>query len=439
MNEEQIKEKDKQPNSQVTAKKRGRPKKVVLDNNDKPVLDEIREVALEKKAGFNLIEVVIIMIITVLFGTLIGSMISYEKDKIVSGEIPNDLEELVQTYNDLLDNYYEDLDKEALLDAGIKGMIDYLGDPYSTYMDLKETEEFNEKVEGKYVGIGTEIQLVDNNITISNPFEDGPAYEAGLRKGDIIVAVEGESVEGKTLSEVSALIKGKADTKVSITIKRDNEEKVLSVTRKEVDITSVTYDTFDVNDKKIGLITIDIFAANSKEQFRDALTVLEEANIDSLVIDVRDNTGGYLSVVSEIVSMFLDKSKIIYQLETKGVKEPVYSLTKEKRTYPVAVLINSASASASEILASALKESYGAEIIGINSYGKGTVQKSYTLDTGATIKYTIQKWLTPDGNWINDTGVSPTIKEELDVSYYTNPSIENDNQLQKALEVLSEK
>jgi len=439
MNEEQIKEKDKQPNSQVTAKKRGRPKKVVLDNNDKPVLDEIREVALEKKAGFNLIEVVIIMIITVLFGTLIGSMISYEKDKIVSGEIPNDLEELVQTYNDLLDNYYEDLDKEALLDAGIKGMIDYLGDPYSTYMDLKETEEFNEKVEGKYVGIGTEIQLVDNNITISNPFEDGPAYEAGLRKGDIIVAVEGESVEGKTLSEVSALIKGKADTKVSITIKRDNEEKVLSVTRKEVDITSVTYDTFDVNDKKIGLITIDIFAANSKEQFRDALTVLEEANIDSLVIDVRDNTGGYLSVVSEIVSMFLDKSKIIYQLETKGVKEPVYSLTKEKRTYPVAVLINSASASASEILASALKESYGAEIIGINSYGKGTVQKSYTLDTGATIKYTIQKWLTPDGNWINDTGVSPTIKEELDVSYYTNPSLENDNQLQKALEVLSEK
>ena len=138
-----------------------------------------------------------------------------------------------------------------------------------------------------------------------------------------------------------------------------------------------------------------------------------------------------------MASLFLDKSKVIYQLDTKGIVEQVYSLSKEKRTYPIVVLVNGASASASEILAAALQESYGATIIGTNSFGKGTVQAAYQLKSGATVKYTIQKWLTPKGNWINEKGVTPDIKVELDQTYYENPSDDTDNQLQKAISELS--
>ena len=172
-------------------------------------------------------------------------------------------------------------------------------------------------------------------------------------------------------------------------------------------------------------------------EFFVKLEALEKENIDSLIIDVRSNSGGYLSSVTDIASMFLNKSKIIYQLDTKGVVEQIYSKTKESRNYKVVVLIDKASASASEILAGAMQESYGATIIGTNSYGKGTVQAAYQLESGATVKYTIQKWLTPNGNWINEVGITPDIEVELTEEYANNPSDETDSQLQKALEELS--
>lgn len=425
---------EKEEKQEETKKKRGRPKKVVIEENvqEEPRV-EIREVIVEKKAGFNFIEVVIIMIITVLFGTFIGSMITYKTNDNPSECVSDDLSEFVNTYQDLVDNYYDELDKEELLNAGIKGMIEYLGDPHSTYMNVVESEAFMERVEGKYVGIGTEIQYLNGIITISDPFPDGPASKAGLKTGDIILAIDGENVQGKSLSDVSNLIKGDAGSSVSLLIKRDEQELEVSVLRDHVDITSVTSDVYTIDNRKIGYIKIDIFAANTQKQFKKVLEDLEKKDIDSLIIDVRNNSGGYLTVVSEMASMFLDKSKIIYQLDTKGVREPIYSLTKEKRTYPIAVLINKGSASASEILASALKESYGAFVVGVPSYGKGTVQKSFTLETGSTIKYTTQKWLTPDGNWVHEKGVTPTIEVELDTTS------DVDTQLQKALEVLSQK
>ena len=152
---------------------------------------------------------------------------------------------------------------------------------------------------------------------------------------------------------------------------------------------------------------------------------------------MRDNSGGYLSTVTSIASLFMDKSKIIYQLDTKGIVEQIYATTKESRKYDIRVLINQNSASASEILAAALQESYGAKVVGVNSFGKGTVQKAYQLESGATVKYTIQKWLTPNGNWINKKGVTPDIEVEMEGDYYQNPSDETDNQLQKALEDIS--
>ena len=402
----------------------------------------VREIIVEKKVGFNYLEVILIMIITLIIGGFLGGFVNQFVTKPTKQEsltVSHEFQEFLDTYEDIKENYYEEIDEGEMLNAGIKGMIDYLGDKYSVYMDEEETEEFNEQVEGKYVGIGTEImQLEDGSVVVSNPFEGSPAAKAGLQAGDVIIRVNDTDVTGKTSSEVSNLIKKSADSTVNITVRRDDEEKTFTIERETIEIESVDSSVFDVNDKKVGYIYISIFAANTYQQFEQALEDLEKDGIDSLVIDVRSNSGGYLDCVTEIASLFLGKGKVIYQLDTKGIVEKVYDETKTKRDYPIAVLINSSSASASEILAASLKESYGAEVVGVNSYGKGTVQRAYQLENGATVKYTIQKWLTPDGNWINEVGVEPTLRVEMNVDYYQNPSDETDNQLQEALKKVAE-
>lgn len=402
----------------------------------------VREIIVEKKVGFNYLEVILIMIITLIIGGFLGGFVNQfvtKPTKQESSTVSDEFQEFLNTYEDIKENYYEEIDEGEMLNAGIKGMIDYLGDKYSVYMDEEETEEFNEQVEGKYVGIGTEImQLEDGSVVVSNPFEGSPAAKAGLQAGDVIIRVNDTNVTGKTSSEVSNLIKKSADSTVNITVRRDDEEKTFTIERETIEIESVDSSVFDVNDKKVGYIYISIFAANTYQQFEQALEDLEKDGIDSLVIDVRSNSGGYLDCVTEIASLFLGKGKVIYQLDTKGIVEKVYDETKTKRDYPIAVLINSSSASASEILAASLKESYGAEVVGVNSYGKGTVQRAYQLENGATVKYTIQKWLTPDGNWINEVGVEPTLRVEMNVDYYQNPSDETDNQLQEALKKVAE-
>lgn len=402
----------------------------------------VREIIVEKKVGFNYLEVILIMIITLIIGGFLGGFVNQFVTKPTmqeSSTVSDEFQEFLNTYEDIKENYYEEIDEGEMLNAGIKGMIDYLGDKYSVYMDEEETEEFNEQVEGKYVGIGTEImQLEDGSVVVSNPFEGSPAAKAGLQAGDVIIRVNDTDATGKTSSEVSNLIKKSADSTVNITVRRDDEEKTFTIERETIEIESVDSSVFDVNDKKVGYIYISIFAANTYQQFEQALEDLEEDGIDSLVIDVRSNSGGYLDCVTEIASLFLGKGKVIYQLDTKGIVEKIYDETKTKRDYPIAVLINSSSASASEILAASLKESYGAEVVGVNSYGKGTVQRAYQLENGATVKYTIQKWLTPDGNWINEVGVEPTLRVEMNVDYYQNPSDETDNQLQEALKKVAE-
>lgn len=419
-------------------------KKAKKIEEEKEVLDKeepIKEIIVEKRSGFNLLEMIIVMGITLLFGVLIGSAITYSRQsgKVETNfaQVPKQFQEFMVTYQNILDNYYEKLDENKLLDAGIKGMIEYLDDTHSVYMDEAESQAFNEKVEGNYVGIGAEVTLENGMAKISSMFDGSPAIKAGLQVGDIIKQVNGEEVTGKTLNSISGLIKGKKNSTVKIKVLRNEEEKEFVVIRDTVEIASVHKNIYEQNGKKIGYLQMDIFAANTAKQFESELKKLEDEQIDSLIIDVRGNPGGHLTQVSEILSLLLEKGKILYQIETKGIKEPTYDWTKDKRDYPIAVLINHSSASASEILAAALKEVYGAHIVGITSYGKGTVQKAYELNSGATIKYTTQKWLTPNGNYIDQIGVEPTETVELNEAYYTNPSVEMDNQLQKALEILS--
>lgn len=445
----QPKEKKKVEEKETTRKKSTKEEKIVIDEEIPEVKKKVRrkkveieeiedteeptEIVVEKQSGFNILEVIIIMFITLCFGGLLGCALTYavgNKGQIITS-IPEELKEFIETYEDITDEYYEDINKDELLGAGIKGMINFLGDKYSVYMNEKQAEEFNEQVEGRYVGIGSEIQRLENGDTIiSNPFENGPAAEAGLVKGDIILKVNGEDITGMYLSDISAKVKGEAGTTVNITVKRGEEEKEFTVTRGEVEISSVTGEVKTINDQKVGLLTIDIFAANTGIQFEKELLKLESEGIEGLVIDVRGNSGGYLTTVTEIASLFLEKGKAIYQLDTKGNVEIVRDETKVSRNYPVAVLINQSSASASEILAAAIKESYeNGFVVGVNSYGKGTVQKAATLKNGATVKYTIQKWLTPNGNWINEKGVEPTNVVEQSEQYMKNPVETNDEQL----------
>lgn len=401
-------------------------------------IDTTKEIVTIKKEGFSYPEMVIIMIIAILFGFLIGNVVSFTKKETTNSSVPSELKEFVDTYNDIVNNYYDKVNKEELIDAGIKGMINYLDDPYATYFDGTSSTNFNQTLEGNYEGVGIEVTLDNNKVKITKVFADTPAKKAGIKVGDYITKVNGESVEGKSLSDVVSLIKTAKNKEVEITITRDNQEKTMKVTRTTVDMPYTSSKVYEENGKKIGYLKIEMFSNNITKQVKKELESLKKKNIDKLVIDVRDNPGGYLTQVTEILSLFMTKKDVIYQLQTKNNKEKVYSTSsKATYSYPVVVLINENSASASEILASAFKETYNAEIVGVNSYGKGTVQKTGDLNNGDTIKYTVQKWLTPRGNWINEKGVTPTKEVKLELKENETLTEDNDNQLKAAIELAS--
>lgn len=384
----------------------------------------------DKEFSFNLVEVVVIVIISILFGGIIGGMVTTSKN-----EIDSNLQTFYDTYKDITDNYYKNVDKEELVNAAVEGMINYLGDPYSSYMDTKETEEFNTTVNGEYEGIGVSIAIISNKVTVVSVFEESPAAKAGIKQNDVILKINGKSVDGLELDKVVEMIKKKKNP--SILISRDGEERTYSLKLSTVELPSVSSKIFEENSKKVGYINVSVFSATTYSQFNKKLTKLEDDNIDSLIIDVRDNPGGHLDQVTKILSLFMDKKKVLYQIKSNGKSTKVYSLNNVKRSYNIIVLINGNSASASEILAGAMKESYNAKIVGTTSYGKGTVQKEYSLDNGSSIKYTIEEWLTPKGNSINSKGIKPTNEVELSDDYKNSPKEENDNQLQEAIKLLA--
>ena len=382
-------------------------------------------------------EVVTVM----LFSIGIGILLCFGLISLFTGKnylaVTRDLKKVVDTYYAIVDNYYGELDKDSLIDGAVEGMISSVGDSFTSYSDTDSAISFNETINGTYEGVGLSIAtLNDGTITVIEVFDDSPAYKAGIKVGDIILKVDGESYEGKSGSDISNYVKNSGKDKVILTIKRDDKEEDITVNLSKVDIPYVSGEILEKDGKKIGYIDISLFSSNSYKQFKNKLDKLEKDNIDGLIIDVRDNSGGYLTSVTDICNLFLEKGKVIYQLEDSKGKVKKKDTTKEKRSYDIVVLINGASASASEILASAIKESYGGEVVGTNSFGKGTVQQTKKLLDGSMIKYTTQKWLTPDGNFINEIGVTPTKEVELDSKYFENPIHENDNQLQEAIKLI---
>ena len=401
---------------------------------------EVREVIVEKKTGFNTIEVVLIAILALAFGGVVGVVLAYTAKPlsiITNTDSPSDIQEVEKIYDNLLSKYYGKIDKQTLSDAAIKGMIEALNDPYSTYIDAENTDDFDEQIYGYYVGVGTEITLNDENqFEVTNIFENTPATDANIELHDIVVKVNNEDISGKTVSDIGKLIQGEIGTDVTLTLRRGEEEFDVTITRDRIDLISVTSQIFEKDDKRIGYIKVTNFASNTFNQFQTALNELEENDIESLIIDVRDNLGGQLEVATQIASLFLTKDKVVYQLNTNGIIQPIYSTGPGSFQKPITVLINGATASASEVLAIALQESADATVIGTTSYGKGTIQESYKLSTGATIKFTVQEWLSPNGNTVNEVGVKPDIEVSETENSGETDTLETDTVLQTAITIM---
>lgn len=385
----------------------------------------------ESTATFNLFEVTIIILMTALVVAVSTGLVVYHNTNVISNNkfigTGDYLEEFENAYNNILESYVEKVDEKGLINSAIQGMYNYVGDPYTSYLDPETTEDLTDRLNGQYEGIGVEITKVEEGILIVNVFENGPAKEAGLESGDIIIKVENNDVTTKTAAEVSNLIKSSKKSEVEISVLRGGITKVVTVNKKQVYIPSVIKSNYE----GVGYLQITTFSDTTYEQFKTKLEELENEGIKSLVIDVRNNGGGYLNSAVSIAELFIEKGKNIYGLESKSGTTFYEDKTKTSRNYKVAVLMNNGSASASEILASALKESYNATLIGTTSYGKGTVQETAKLDTGGMIKVTTAYWLTPNGNKINGKGLKPDV--ELNGSYYENILYEEDTQLQGAI------
>lgn len=374
-----------------------------------------------------------LLIVTVISSLIISIVVGFVIYTIMSN---NTLYKLETSYNKIKKEYIEDINKDELEDAAIEGMMNYLNEKYSLYLNEEETSSLDNKLDGNYEGIGIAIKLQEDGVVINDVYDNTPASEAGLKKNDIIIKIDSTEIKSMTLEEVTKLIKDK--TEVKIVVLRNNKEKSFDIKVTKIDNPVVTKKIFNKNDKKIGYIYLSTFSLNASEQVKSAMDYFKEEKIDSLIFDVRSNTGGYLKSVTDILNQYLKKGHAMYSLEEKDKKVTYYDTTEEEYDKDIVVLIDRKTASASEILASSLKESYGAIIVGTTSYGKGRVQSTYRLSGNTMLKYTTAKWYTPHGNSIDEVGIKPGIYVTLDKKYALNPSDENDLQLQKALEILAQ-
>lgn len=385
----------------------------------------------EEENTFSMFEVIVIILISILFGIVIGYIITYNKNPMYDNKSGSNVSEIVNVYSNLVNNYYGKVDQDKLSDAAIKGMIESLDDPFTNYMDSATTNEFNYTVDGSFVGIGITITLEDEYYKIIDIMKNTPAAKSKLQVGDIITKIDGEEIKNDYNNLFSKILKGKVGTKVDITVLRDGKEKTYTLKRALIEVDTVHKKIINYEGLKVGYIKIDSFSANSYKQFDKAMKKFDKEKVTSLIIDVRDNPGGHLKETREILSIFFDKKTIVYQMKTNNKKIKVYGSNNKTKDYKVVVLINSGSASAAEVVASAFKDNYkNSVLVGETTYGKGTVQKSQTLNSGNSIKYTTEKWLTSKGKWLDQKGVIPDIEVK-------NTS-EEDNQLQEALKQAKE-
>lgn len=354
------------------------------------------------------------------------------------GIVSSDTETKLSYLKKLIDEtYLHDVKKKDLNEGIYKGYVEGLGDQYSAYYDKKETKELTESLDGSFSGIGAVMTQDASSgvITITRVYDDSPAKKAGIKTGDILYRVEEKTVTGKDLDKVVSWIKGKKGTKVNLTLLRGtNSDKIkVTATRDVINVETVKY---KVLENQIGYISISEFDSVTGAQFVKALKQLQKKNIEGLVVDLRNNPGGSLSTVCDILDSILPKGLIVYTKDKNGKKEEYTSDEKHRLNLPMSVLVNGQSASASEIFAGAVQDYGKAEIIGTQTYGKGVVQNLFDLKDGTCVKLTTSEYFTPKGRNIDGKGITPDVKIEYK---YNAKDPKADNQLDKAVSVVKDK
>ena len=333
----------------------------------------------------------------------------------VSVEVEEKFTKIKEAFEIIRHNYVFEVDEERLLEGAIEGMLKTLEDPYSVYMNPEVAEQFKSSLQSSFEGIGAEVTMQNGRVTIVAPIRGSPAEKAGLRPNDQLLSVNGEDLEGLDLQQAVMKIRGPKGSKATLVIKRPElaEPITITVVRGEIPLETVYAELLEVDGKKIGKIELTSFAQRTAERFAKELKRLESLGMQGLIIDVRGNPGGYLDAVEEIGKLLVPNESIITEIQNREGNKLIYRSTlKEKKPYPITILIDDGSASASEILASALQEAGGYTVIGVPSFGKGTVQSTVQMNDQSEIKIAIAKWLTPKGNWIHEKGVQPDIHVE---------------------------
>ncbi|MEH7083542.1 S41 family peptidase [Neobacillus drentensis] len=392
--------------------------------------------AIENKTGYIRLKrfhfIMLLFMVVFLSAGITTFALAFGDEKVVTvGTERPEFTKLYEAFDTLKSGYYKDIDQKKVINGAINGMVESLDDPYSDYMSNEEAESFHGSISSSFEGIGAEIQEKDGHIVIVSPIKGSPAEKAGLKPNDMIMSVNGKSLQGMNSTQAVTLIRGKKGTKVELSIQRPGTDAPMTVPiiRDEIPIETVYGEM--VGDG-IAKVQITSFSSNTAKELVEKLNELNGKGMKGLVLDLRQNPGGLLDQAISISSMFVPKGKLILKVEDRNGKIKEYPSQNEGNpNLPLVVLIDKGSASASEILAGAVKESAGVKLVGEKSFGKGTVQTASDFKDGSNLKFTTAKWLTPNGNWIHKKGINPDVAVALP-DYATLTIINPDKELKQS-------
>jgi carboxyl-terminal processing protease len=400
--------------------------------------------------GMRAVQILLAVLILLSGGAVGGYMFAYSRLGVASGADAAHSKVQFSTFwkawDVINDNFFGTADATKQVDGAISGMVASLGDPYTLYFDPKQDKLFRSDLQGSFSGIGAELAMDKGNLTVESVLEGSPALKANVQPKDIITEIDGSKVVSSDFADAIDKIRGPIGSKVVLTIIRAGEKADLkiSVTRDTITVKSVTTDTLGTN-KDVAYVKVNQFGQDTTALYKDALTAAAQSDKKALIIDLRNNPGGYLSSAADMIGMLLpdkiDSSEqklkdrvAVLERDKKGNENPYKSTTAPiLPTIPTVVLVNANSASASEIFAGAMKDYKRATVLGVKTFGKGSVQNLIKLDNGGSIKVTIAKWFTPLGVGIDKKGIDPDVVVALPDG--VTPST-TDVQVQKALELL---
>lgn len=414
-------------------------------------MEENKEYKGKRKKPLIIVGLVIVFILSNFMFFYIGNLSAFNGLSLisVSEDVAKDVSEikdvkkyelLFQVRDALLTKYDGELDDNALLEAAIKGMTQSINDPYTVFMNANEYKSFVEQSEGHFVGIGAQLGIKDNKITVVSPIEGSPAEKAGLKAGDVILKVNGNEITEPNLDKTIAVIRGEKGQEVTLTVSREGTEYLdITIVRDEIKVVSVRGEIIDGN---IGYIQISSFDEDVAKNFKDKIVELKSQGMQGMILDLRGNPGGFLDEAVKVASQFIPKGEVVtYTIDKYDKKQEAKSVGGEAEGMPLVILIDGGSASASEVVTGALRDYEAGTIVGTTSFGKGIVQQLIEFKDGnGGLKVTTSKYYTPNGENIHKIGIKPDIEVEIPKDILEKEYDRSiDPQFNKGLEVIKEK